>query len=129
MHSHYADEISSMQPFREIPHFAASHLKNLWKRVIYNYFVRNFSVASLELICGLSLVGFGAIVGLLNWGISSPATAGTVMLAALPVLVGFQLLLAFLNFDIQAVPRSALHVRLKGSSQVAKPIKQWDIAK
>jgi hypothetical protein len=41
-----------------------------------------------------------------------PATSGTVMVAALPVLLGVQLILAFLNFDIQNVPRDVLHKRL-----------------
>ena len=40
------------------------------------------------------------------------ATSGTVMLAALPVLLGVQLILAFLNYDVQNVPREVLHTRL-----------------
>jgi dolichol-phosphate mannosyltransferase len=37
-----------------------------------------------------------------------PTTSGAVMLAALPVLVGVQLLLGALNFDVQNVPREPL---------------------
>ena len=43
---------------------------------------------------------------------NTPATSGTVMLAALPVLVGIQLVLAFLSYDLQNVPRDVLHRRL-----------------
>jgi glycosyltransferase involved in cell wall biosynthesis len=116
MHSHYADEISGMKPHREIMRFAAAHLRNFGKRVLYSYFVRNFSVASLQLVLGIILTLFGTIYGIVHWGTSAPATAGTVMIAALPIIVGVQLLLAFLSYDIQSVPRSTLHLRLKTSA-------------
>jgi hypothetical protein len=35
--------------------------------------------------------------------------AGTVMVAALPILMGAQLILAFLAYDIASVPRRPLH--------------------
>jgi hypothetical protein len=34
------------------------------------------------------------------------------MLAALPVLIGMQLVLAFLSYDLQNIPRDVLHRRL-----------------
>lgn len=123
MHSHYADEESSMMPFQEIPRFAAGHLKNFGKRIFYNYFIRNFSVASVELVLGLLLTVCGGVYGLANWGTEIPATAGTVMMAALPILIGVQLLLAFLNYDIQSVPRSALHPRLETSRQPMRALR------
>ena len=115
MHAHYASETSTMNPLREAPHFAVAHFRNLAKRIIYSYFVRNFSIASLELVFGAALLLFGIIYGLTNWGTVAPATAGTVMMAALPIIIGFQLLLAFLNYDIASTPRATLHLRLKSS--------------
>ncbi|MEF2549560.1 glycosyltransferase family 2 protein [Aurantimonas sp. E1-2-R+4] len=112
MHAHYGDETSGMQPLREIPRFFAAHCKNFAKRIFYNYFLRNFSIASVELALGVLLFLFGIVYGALNWGTTEPATAGTVMLAALPVIVGVQLLLAFLNYDIQSVPKLTLYPRL-----------------
>ena len=41
-----------------------------------------------------------------------PATSGAVMLAALPVMVAVQLLLAALHYDLQNVPREPLQQRL-----------------
>jgi len=35
---------------------------------------------------------------------------GTVMISALSILCGLQLLLAFLNFDFSRVPKQALHL-------------------
>jgi glycosyltransferase involved in cell wall biosynthesis len=112
MHAYYGDEVSNLNPHREIPRFAVAHLRNFLKRIGYNYFIRNFSIASLELVIGLCLCVFGVVFGLANWNSRGPATAGTVMLAALPIIVGTQLILAFLNYDIQSVPRSTLHVRM-----------------
>ena len=54
------------------------------------------------------LVAIGALFGFGRWTHSAvtgiPATSGAVMLAALPVLIGVQLLLGALQFDIQNVP-------------------------
>ena len=119
MHSYYGDEVSGLKPHREIPRFALAHMRNFGKRIVYNYFVRSFSVASLELVFGIASLLFGVIFGLAHWGMNSPATAGTVMIAALPIIVGSQLLLAFLNYDIQSTPRTSLYPRLKTS---AKPM-------
>jgi hypothetical protein len=41
------------------------------------------------------------------------------MLAALPVIVGMQLLLAFLSYDLSNVPREVLHARLADPFQPA----------
>ena len=39
-------------------------------------------------------------------------TAGTVMLSALPIMLGIQLLLNFLAYDISITPRAAVHTRI-----------------
>ena len=46
---------------------------------------------------------------------------GTVMLATLPILVGLQLLLAFANYDIGAVPRRPLHLSMSAGRQEPHP--------
>ena len=89
------------------------HLKNTWLRILYRYYVRDFSVASIELLAGLLLFLFGFAFGAYEWisnSINGTFTStGTVMLAAVPLLLGFQLLLAFLNYDILQTPREPLH--------------------
>jgi glycosyltransferase involved in cell wall biosynthesis len=126
MHAHYADEVSSMKPLHEIPRFAAAHMRNFSKRVFYNYFIRNFSLASVELVLGTLLMVFGIIYGLTHWGARVAATAGTVMVAALPIIIGAQLLLAFLNYDIQSVPRTTLHPRLAASRRPMRALRHRD---
>lgn len=124
MFAHYGDEVSNLKPHREISRFALAHLRNFFKRILYGYFIRNFSLASVELILGTVLCLFGLVFGLSNWTSRGPATAGTVMIAALPIIIGTQLLLAFLNYDIQSVPRSTLHLRLKTWGPPMRAVKQ-----
>jgi dolichol-phosphate mannosyltransferase len=113
MRAVYRQEVSNLRPGAEILPFLRGHMRNFVKRIIYNYFLRNFSIASIELVLGILLLAFGTVFGLVNWSPGGvPATAGTVMLAAMPVILGFQLLLAFINYDIQSVPTSTLHTRL-----------------
>jgi glycosyltransferase involved in cell wall biosynthesis len=111
----YAGEASSLHVGRVIPEFLFKHLRNLLKRVFYSYFLRDFSIASLELAVGGLLLLWGIGFGTLAWARGSlhaqPATAGTVMLAGLPIILGMQLLVGFLQFDFQNVPRRPLSAR------------------
>lgn len=108
----YADEQSGLQIRRVIVPFLLGNIANFCKRVIYSYFLRGFSIASLELLAGLILVPFGVLYGINGWSESAatgqPATTGTVMLAALPVILGVQFLLSFLAFDIAATPSRSI---------------------
>jgi amino acid transporter len=67
------------------------------------------SVASFELPIGMAMLIFGTWMGITGLAASSatgnPASTGTVMLAVLPLLLGIQLVLAFINFDINSTPR------------------------
>ena len=113
MDASYGDEVSNLKISKIITEFAAKHLRNFGKRIFYNYYLRNMSLASIELPLGLAMLLGGGIYGLSHWIQSSRlglATApGTVMLSALPVLMGMQLILAFLAHDIASVPRRPIH--------------------
>ncbi|WP_208543172.1 glycosyltransferase family 2 protein [Marilutibacter alkalisoli] len=115
MPAHYGDEISNLRIGRVIGPFLAGHLRNLGKRIFYKYFLRDFSVASLQLVAGSALLLFGMAHGSYHWWLSVStgiaATTGTVILAALSVLAGLQLLLAFLAYDMTTVPRRPLQQR------------------
>ncbi len=105
----YNDEVSSLSVTKVIPEFAAKHLRNFVKRIFYNYYLRDLSLASIELPLGVLLLCFGTVFGGYHWiasmrsGVATPA--GTVMVAAVPVLMGLQFLMAFLGYDIATVPR------------------------
>lgn len=105
----YGNEVSGLKISSILLPFIKGHLRNTAKRIFYNYYLRNFSIASLELIFGIILLLFGSIFGILKWQesviYSTVSSAGTVMLAALPIIIGSQLILAFLGFDINNVPK------------------------
>jgi len=104
----YGAEVSNLRVGAVLPTFLLGNIRNFCKRIFYNFVLRGFSVATLELLAGVALLGFGVVFGLCGWADSiasgRPATTGTVMLAALPVILGAQLLLSFLAYDIAAVP-------------------------
>ncbi len=105
----YADEVSNLKIADIIGEFLWRHCANFAKRVFYNYYLRDMSLASIELPLGLLLIFIGSCFGFYHWIASSlvgaVTPAGTVMLAALPILMGTQLLLAFLSYDITSVPK------------------------
>ncbi len=117
MTARYADETSSLRIARIIPEFCWKHLRNVSKRILYNYFLRNFSIASLELVASFVLGSWSLAFGGYRWWLSVqqqiPASAGTVMVAAMPALMAFQLLLSFVNHDISMTPREPIHGRLR----------------
>ncbi len=130
MEAIYGDEVSNLREFDALVKFPVLHGKNFFKRLAYNFFLRDFSTASLYFIVGVILFFFGLFVGITAWISSaqtgSPATAGTVMLSALPLLVSIQMLLTFFSYDVASSRRPALfphigRVRvLKASSEPAK---------
>ena len=97
--------------------FPLCHARNCWKRILYNYFLRGFSMASINLVGGLALLIFGVVFGAVKWVGGAEAnvlaSAGTVMLAGLPVILGCQLLLNFIAFDMANIPHSPIHQRLQ----------------
>lgn len=117
----YGEEVSNLRIPKIAGDFLFKHARNFLKRIFYNFFLRDLSVASFELIAGCGLITSGAIYGGYNW-IKSAQTAqetaaGTVMLAALPLIIGLQFLLGFLSYDISSVPRRPIHAtkRITGS--------------
>jgi len=115
MDARYDGETSNLHVSRVLGPFLRGHLRNFGKRIFYNYFLRDLSIASLELVAGLGLMIGGLAWGAGQWSagnrIGEPASAGTVMLAALPVILGLQFLLGFLSYDIASVPRRSIHRR------------------
>jgi len=116
MKARYADEVSNLRIAKIIPEFLKKHAINSVKRLFYNYYLRDFNVASIEILLGVCALLFGVMFGARMWYVSIatgiPASSGTVMLAALPTLIGIQLVLAFLSYDVGTIPRYPLNKRL-----------------
>ncbi|MCD9005783.1 glycosyltransferase [Luteimonas sp. XNQY3] len=117
MPARYGDEVSNLRIGGVIIDFLLRHLRNAGKRIFYNYFLRDASLASIQLVAGVVLTLAGGAAGIGFWFHSFrsgiPSTAGEVMLAALPIVVGSQLMLGFLAYDIASTPRRALHPLLE----------------
>lgn len=109
MDARYGDEVSSLKISRIAGEFLMKHVRNLGKRVLYNYFLRDLSVASLELLAAVALIGFSMLFGGYHWyqsgATGNPAAVGTIMIATVAVVSGLQFLLAFLGYDIASIPR------------------------
>jgi dolichol-phosphate mannosyltransferase len=109
----YGDETSSLSIFKTLCQFPGNLLKGFCRRLWIQHFVRDFGIASLYAIAGLILSGSGGVFGAIQWycsaqqGVATPT--GTIMLAALPVLLGIQFLLQAVGLDIQNQPTHCLH--------------------
>ena len=116
MDASYGSEKSSLRVSKVLGEFLVKHLRNFGKRVFYSYFLRDMTVASLELVLGLCALTFGVVFGGIHWfhsiATDMPTPLGTIMLAALPTMLGLQLLLAFVAFDVANVPRRPIHLDL-----------------
>jgi glycosyltransferase involved in cell wall biosynthesis len=116
----YGAETSHLNIYHAGARFGAGHCVNFVKRIFYNYYLRGFSVASIEWLLGPVLLLFGVVFGTQQWIASVnqgvAATSGTVMLAALPTIVGIQLLLSAIDYDVANSPSIPLHTLLSPTS-------------
>ena len=89
MQARYGEEQSNLKASRIAGEFLVKHVRFLCKRIAYNYYLRDLSLASIQLPLGLLLLLFGFVFGGLHWMESAraglPASPGTVMLAAIAV--------------------------------------------
>lgn len=120
MHAKYDDEVSNLKIKTIVIEFFRKHARNFLKRIFYNYFLRDLSLASIELVIGTIMFTFGICYGSYSWemaavnGVVTPP--GTVMLSALPIMLGVQFIMGFLAYDIASIPTSAIHNRIKSLS-------------
>jgi dolichol-phosphate mannosyltransferase len=109
MEAVYGDEKSNLKIRKVLVEFPWRHTVNLWKRIFYKYYLREWSVASFELPLGLGFTAFGGWFGISRYLEASEAgratTAGQVTLSAVALILGVQLLLSFLSYDVQSEPR------------------------
>jgi glycosyltransferase involved in cell wall biosynthesis len=113
----YPSALSHLSESRAALNFPWQLLRGFLRRLRLQYFVRDFTAASLYLVFGLALTVFGAVWGAWHFLISSQsgvvATTGTVMIAVLPIIVGVQLLLQAITLDIQGAPTAPIHANVR----------------
>ena len=105
----YGVEKSDLNPFKISLTFPLLLLRRFFHRVYQKYVLRDFSPIALFLFLGLGLFTWGILFGIylyfrtVSTGIATPT--GTIMLALLPLILGFQLLLQAIVLDIQETPK------------------------
>lgn len=105
----YGQEQSDLNPVKVGLTFPVLLLRRFFSRVYQRYVLRDFSPIALFLFLGLLLFAWGFLFGLFLWvrttvtGTATPT--GTIMLALLPLILGFQLLLQAIVLDIQETPK------------------------
>lgn len=104
----YGSEKSNLVLPKILFRFPGKYISRLLKRIAFKYFIREFNIASLEIMFGLLLFGGGLTFGCYQWithlMIGEETPAGTVMIFGITVILGFQLLLSALNYDISHEP-------------------------
>jgi dolichol-phosphate mannosyltransferase len=110
----YGHEESNLSAVKSVIEFTLKHVKNFFKRIFYNYFLREFSLATLNLIFGALLLIFGFAIGIKSWTQSIDTglvtNVGTLILISMSVLSGLQMLLSFFSYDISHQPKVPLSV-------------------
>jgi dolichol-phosphate mannosyltransferase len=112
MPARYADEISNLKIPGVLFEFPLRLFTCIIKRFFYIYILRDFNIGSVETILGVTLLVFGTIFGVWHWVLSAVsgqfASTGTIMLAVLPFVIGAQLLLSAVGYDIANRPTNPL---------------------
>lgn len=109
MPSRYGSEKSSLKVSRILFTFPWLFVKRFVYRVYTKYVLYDFSVIGLFYFLGLILMLFGSGFGAYHWIKSIytgvVATTGTVMIAVLPIIIGFQLFLQAIVMEINECNR------------------------
>jgi len=107
MPARYGSEVSHLSTRRVLREFPRPLGMSFLRRIVLKKFMYAFTVESLEILLGLPLLLCGTLYGGYVWWdyAQRGAPTGTVVLPALLITVGFQLLLAALRHDVNAVPR------------------------
>jgi dolichol-phosphate mannosyltransferase len=109
MKARYGLETSTLSVTRTVIGFPPRLLFALLRRIVLRYYLFDFNIASAYILCGLPLFIFGWLFGLMkfvqyaNSHIRAPT--GTVVIPTLLIILGFQLLLSAVNYDVTNYPK------------------------
>jgi glycosyltransferase involved in cell wall biosynthesis len=108
----YGEEVSSLSERDALLGFPPRLIRGLIRRILIQYFLRDFSAFSIFLLAGTSFTAFGFLWGAYHWYLSyrlgMVASTGTVMIAVLPIVLGIQFMLQCGVWDIQNIPTQPL---------------------
>tara|TARA_R110002050_G_scaffold33846_4_gene85706 strand:+ start:14208 stop:15170 length:963 start_codon:yes stop_codon:yes gene_type:complete len=106
----YGDEKSHMKIWK-MPFVFGARLTNTFvKRIVKEYFLYDFNIGSMYLLFGFPLFMFGLLFGATEWvyyaSINTFAPTGTIMIVTLSIILGFQLILQAIQYDIINAPKA-----------------------
>lgn len=115
----YGQESSNLSALKSAVTFPFYLFRNMLKRLIYQYYVRDWGPGTVYLSFGLLALLFGLtqVLLIVNQNSPTPATAGQIMLGALPTIVGFQFLVSFLAEDSKP-PRKRYIRRIRSQKRM-----------
>lgn len=125
--AYYGDEQSNLKVTEELFNFFKRNIATYFKRLFYQYILRDFNAGSLLLFFGLIFGGFGLVGALSAWVESSvtgvPRSGGALALLEVMIILSAIFLVGFLNYDIGREPKRAISSRLL--RRAAKPLDQY----
>jgi glycosyltransferase involved in cell wall biosynthesis len=102
----YADEKSNLSVWKTLFSFPPKLLKAFLRRIWYRYFIYDFNIGSIFIFFGIPLFLFGLIFGIVKWihyaSLEIGTPTGTIMISVLSLVLGFQMLLSAIQYDISA---------------------------
>ena len=102
----YGSETSNLKISRTVFEFTIKHYKNFVKRITYNYFIKDFNLASIELLLAMCALFLGSLIGATNFiraeQTQNTMSVGILVLVSILIISGLQLLLSFFNFEMSA---------------------------
>lgn len=105
----YKNEVSNMNVFLIPFEFLPKLLAIFFKRIYYKYFLFDLNIGSIYLFLSFTFFVFGISFGFYhyykNLGLGLTTPAGTVIIFALAILISFNLLLSWLDFDTKNYPK------------------------
>lgn len=107
----YGNEASSLRIFDILGYYPFGLIRGFFHRTYHRYILRDFSIIVPLYLAGFAMFMFGGLFGAYNWYyfavvVKRAAPAGTIILAVLPLILGFQMLIQGLLIDILQSPRA-----------------------
>jgi dolichol-phosphate mannosyltransferase len=106
----YGTEVSGLSIWRVLWSFPLRLMRRSIWRFLKRHVVNDFGLIAILATVGAALTLFAVVYGAYHWiesaATGTPATAGTVMIAVVPLILGVQMLLQGLALEVQSSPGS-----------------------
>jgi dolichol-phosphate mannosyltransferase len=108
----YGNEESNLSPIKSFFTFTPRLVKYTIQRIIFQYFLYDFTAVSVYLLVGIPSLFFGFIWGSIKWYQSHltgiVASTGTTLIAVLPIITGIQFITSAISLDISSRPEQSI---------------------